>query len=62
MIAVDDGLTAGHQDFADVLFLIGFVLALLASLCAALTSPAARWSPVLGWLAVAAIAIAWFML
>lgn len=62
-------ISTGNTGFADVMFLLGVVLAVLAALAAAavhVTDPSrpdpARWSPLLGWLAVAALALGWLVL
>lgn len=49
-------IVSGNTGTADVFYLIGVIIAVLAALCAATRSPEAlRWSPVLGWLALGCV-------
>lgn len=69
LYAVDDGIANGNLNWADVFFLIGTVLALLAALAAWPTATAdhpgnavARWLHVLLCLAVGCVAFGFFLL
>jgi drug/metabolite transporter (DMT)-like permease len=63
MIAVDDGITSGNLNVADVLFLIAAILAFLAALLAIPRNPPSPpYSMVLGWLAVTCLAVGFLLL
>jgi hypothetical protein len=63
MIAVDDGLTSGNLNFADVMFLIGAIVAVLAAIFYGLVQPpVSRWAPVMLSLAVGFVAFGFFVL
>lgn len=65
MIAVDDGLWSGNYNAADVFFLIGTVLAVVAAVLAVprpAPSRLAVWAPVLLYLAVGCGLFAWLLL
>jgi hypothetical protein len=69
ILAVDDGLTNGHLNWADILFLLGAIFAVLGALSYApipQTDPPRRayghWGPVLVALAVGFISFGLFLL
>lgn len=62
MIAIDDGIVGGNLTAADVFFLLAAILGLIAALLAALRHPSSVYAAAAGWLAVAFIAFAWFLL
>lgn len=63
MIAVDDGISSGNFNAADVFFLIGAILGVVAAVCYAVVSvPAARWAPVALSVAVGFAAFGLFLL
>ena len=53
MLAVLADIAHGHTDGADVLFLVALILAGIAAVLAASTTPASRFAAVLGWAALA---------
>ena len=55
-------IASGEVDTADVLFLVAFVLSLVATFLAAAASDLRRWSAVAGWAALALVALAWMLL
>lgn len=61
MIAVDDGLVSGNLDFADILFLLACIVAVIAAALSLKPQPKVS-AAALGWLAVALIALGWFVL
>jgi hypothetical protein len=65
MFAVDDGLTSGNFNVADVFFLIGAILGVIAAVLSiprTTATPAHAWSSVAGWLAAGFIAFGLFLL
>ncbi len=63
MLAIDDGLASGNLNAADIFFFVAMIVALIAAgLAASRNAVHVRWSPTVGWLAVAIIAFAWFLL
>lgn len=62
MLALDDGLTTGNFNAADIFWLIGAILGLISAICYAVVSPpAARWAPVALALAVGFVAFGLFL-
>ena len=65
VLAVDDGLTSGNLNLADIFFLIAAILAGLAALSvhpSEIAKPVAKLASVLGALAVAFVALGLFLL
>lgn len=64
MLAVDDGIVSGNITAADLFFLLAVILGLIAAGLSFSTRPENhhRYSFVAGWLAVASIALGWFVL
>lgn len=64
MLAVDDGIVNGNLTAADLFFLLAVVLGVIAAALAfPRTDPPARnYSSFVGWLAVASVALGWFIL
>jgi hypothetical protein len=62
MFAVDDGLINGNLNFADILFLVAAILAVLAAVLYTQGANVIRWAPVLLSLAVAGLSFGWFVL
>lgn len=58
-LAVDDGLVNGNLDGADLLFLLAFVLALVAAVISGVQRSVVG---ALGWGAVALLGLAWMVL
>ena len=67
LLAVDDGLTNGNLNWADIFFLIGAAVAVLGAILLyavtpATTPPAARWATPLAYLGVGLIGFGLFLL
>lgn len=74
MLAVDDGIWSGNLDAADIFFLVGVILAVVAALLYAMAARPVRdptdanrvrvgvWAPVALSLALASTALAWLVL
>lgn len=57
-------ISSGNTGFGDVMFLVGFILAVIAAIAAAPVpnNSASPWSATLGWLALAALGLGWLVL
>jgi len=58
-------IAAGHDDAADVAFLVAVILATLAAIAAGspgVAGETGRFVTVLGWLAVAVLSLGWLLL
>ena len=63
LLAIDDGLSSGNLNTADIFFVIGAILGLVSAiLYAVVQPPAARWAPVLLALTAGFIAFGLFLL
>lgn len=62
MFGVDDGIVNGNLDFADVMFFVAVVLGVIAGVLTVATTQHSRFASLFGWLAVAALALGWFVL
>ena len=63
MNAIDDGLVNGKLDLADVCFLIAVVLAVIAAILAVPRNPPrSAWYPVVGFIAIAVLALGFLVL
>jgi len=64
MIGVDDGLSAGHLDWADIFFLVGAILAVLVGIghVVGVSADKAKWLPALLAIAVGFTAFGLFLL
>lgn len=63
MLGIDDGLVNGKLDLADVCFLIAAVLAVIAAVLAVPRNPPrSAYYPVIGFIAIAVLALGFFVL
>ena len=63
MYAIDDGLTSGNFNAADIFWLIGLIVAVVAAILYAVTPhPVVKWAPVALSAAVACVAFGLFLL
>lgn len=61
MLAVDDGIFSGNANFADVMFLVAFILFIIGAIVAWAIQPRALWATVVS-VGLAAVALAWLVL
>jgi hypothetical protein len=62
LLAVDDGITSGNLNAADIFFLIAVILAIVSALIAWRPAPESRWAGPLLSLALAAAALGLLLL
>jgi hypothetical protein len=63
MLLIDDGLVNGKLDFADLCFLIAAILAVIAAILAVPRNPPrSAWYPVVGFIAIAVLAVGFLVL
>jgi hypothetical protein len=61
LLATSDGIWTGNGDFADVMFLVAFILFIIGAVVAWAIQPRALWATVVS-VGLACMALAWMVL
>ena len=59
--AADDGIVSGNFDFADIMFLVAFILFILGAVVAWAIQPRAIWATLVA-VGLACVSLGWFVL
>lgn len=61
LLAADDGIFSGNANFADVMFLVAFILFIIGAIVAWAIQPRALWATAVS-VGLAAVALGWLVL
>ena len=61
LLAADDGIFSGNNNFADVMFLVAFILFIIGAIVAWAIQPRALWATAVS-VGLAAVALGWLVL